>query len=76
MNFNKASSAYVTLGFELIGLVVAFVFAGRYLDTQFGWGGWGLIGGVTIAFVSWVTHLYLVVQMLAKQEKSGDTTPE
>lgn len=76
MRFNKASSAYMALGFELIGLIVVLVWLGRWADTALGWGGWGLIGGVTIAFVGWVTHLYFVVQMLAKQDKSGDTSPE
>jgi F0F1-type ATP synthase assembly protein I len=76
MRFNKASSAYMALGFELIGLIVVMVWWGRWADTSLGWGGWGLVGGITLAFVGWVTHLYLVVQQLAKQEKSGDTNPE
>lgn len=74
--FNRAASAYTTLGFELIGLVVVLTFVGQYLDKTYGWGGWGVISGVTIAFIGWVTHLYIVVQMLAKAEKSGDTDPE
>lgn len=74
--FNKASTAYMSLGFELIGLIAVLVFAGRYADTNWGWGGWGLISGVVTAFIGWVTHLYIVVQMLAKQDKSGDTSPE
>lgn len=74
--FNRAASAYTTLGFELIGLVVVLVFLGRWVDEHWGWGGWGTIGGVTIAFVGWTIHLYIVVQMLAKQDKSGDTSQE
>ena len=74
--FDKAASAYTTLGFELIGLVVVLLFIGQYFDHNYGWGGWGVISGVTIAFIGWVTHLYIVVQMLAKAEKSGDTKSE
>jgi hypothetical protein len=66
----------MALGFELIGLIAVMVFLGRWADSHLGWGGWGLMGGVTFAFVGWVTHLYLVVQMLAKQDNSGDTTQE
>ncbi len=76
MNFNKASSAYMALGFELIGIIVVMVWLGRWADANLGWGGWGLMGGVTFAFVGWVTHLYIVVQQLAKQDKSGDTSRE
>lgn len=71
--FGKSGSAFAALGFELVGLVLALVFVGRYFDQNYGWGGWGVISGVSIAFIGWVTHLYLVVQMLAKQDKSGDT---
>ena len=74
--FGKTASAFTTLGFELIGLVVVLTFLGSYLDKTYGWGGWGVISGVTIAFGGWVTHLYVVVQMLAKAEKSGDTDKE
>lgn len=74
--FNKASSAYISLGFELIGIIVALVFIGRALDQHFGWPGWGVVGGVVIGFAGWVTHVYMVVQMLAKAENSGDTKPE
>ena len=70
--FDKAASAYTTLGFELIGLIVAMTYLGTYIDARFAWGGWGLISGITIAFLGWVTHLYIVVQTLAKAEKSSD----
>lgn len=76
MNFNKSSSAFMALGFELIGLVVVLVLGGNYLDKNYGWGGWGVISGITVAFLGWVTHLYIVVQILAKAEKSGDTDAE
>ena len=66
----------MALGFELIGLIAVMVWLGRWADTALGWGGWGLLGGITLAFVGWITHLYIVVQLLAKQEKSGDTSPE
>ena len=74
--FGKSGSAFMALGFELIGLVVVLMFLGSYLDKTYGWNGWGVISGITIAFGGWVTHLYIVVQMLAKAEKSGDTNPE
>jgi len=45
--FDKAASAYTTLGFELIGLVIVLTLLGNYLDKSFGWGGWGVISGVS-----------------------------
>jgi F0F1-type ATP synthase assembly protein I len=74
--FNKASSAYVSLGFELIGLIGVLVYIGRLLDQNYGWPGWGVVGGVLIGFTGWVVHVYVVVQMLAKAENSGDTNGE
>jgi ATP synthase protein I len=74
--FNKGSAAYVSLGFELVGLIVASVFIGRYLDQRFGWPGWGVASGVIIGFIGWIVHVYVVVQRLAKAEDSGDMNEE
>jgi hypothetical protein len=50
---------YVFLGliFELFGLVLAFVYAGHYLDEKYGWKGLGVAGGGILALLIWVVHL-------------------
>lgn len=48
---------FLGLVFELVAMVVAFVYAGHYLDQKMGWTGVGVACGAVVALVIWVLHL-------------------
>lgn len=48
---------FLGLVFELVGLVVALVYAGYYFDQKMGYSGVGVAGGAVLALVVWVVHL-------------------
>jgi len=50
---------YIFLGliFELMGLVLAFVYAGHYFDEKYQLKGIGIAGGGILALIIWVIHL-------------------
>jgi hypothetical protein len=48
---------FLGLIFELLGMVLAFVYAGHYLDQKYGWNGLGVAGGGILALLVWVVHL-------------------
>ncbi len=48
---------FLALVFELVGLVVSLVYAGYYLDKEYGSKGFGVAGGAILALVIWVFHL-------------------
>lgn len=50
---------FLGLVFELVGLVIALVYAGYYLDKKMGWSGVGITGGAVLALVIWVMHLMM-----------------
>lgn len=59
------------LGFELVVLVVAFLYLGRYVDQHMGWPGFGIAGGAMLALVIWVIHLAVVMKAIDR-----DSPPE
>lgn len=70
---DRQYAVFMSMGLELVGLVTVLVFLGRYLDSNYGWGGWGVILGAFIATAGWIAHLLLVIRQLAKKEEAGDT---
>lgn len=63
---------FTAMGFEIVGLVLAFVFVGRWMDEKFGWDGLGTTVGVLVALVGWITHLLILAKQIEKSEASND----
>lgn len=73
---DKQYAIYMSLGFELVAAVTVLILIGRYLDNNYGWGGWGVILGAFIATAGWIAHLLIIMRQLAKKEEAGDTDPK
>lgn len=58
---------FSAIGFELVGIMLACIFIGHYLDEQYGLKGLGLIGLSVLGLVGWLIH---VVQLLRRIESS------
>ena len=59
---DKKTLMYVGLGLELPGLIIAFIFAGKFFDEKYNLKGMGIAGGALLGLVSWVLHLVYVMK--------------
>lgn len=60
------------MAFELATLVVAFLYIGRWVDSQYGWNGIGIAAGAFTGLGLWVTHLVMVMNRAAKIEAENE----
>ncbi|MCM2280518.1 MAG: AtpZ/AtpI family protein [Bdellovibrionaceae bacterium] len=70
---DRKFAVFTAMGFEIVGLVVAFVFIGRWVDEKFGWNGLGTAAGVGIALVGWLTHLLVLAKQIEKADVETTT---
>ena len=61
---------FSAIGFEIIALILAGVYVGKWADSQFGWGGLGLTAGVLGALVLWLIHVLILLQKVSAMEES------
>ena len=73
---DSKSAIFIGMGFECVAVVVGFIYAGKWLDTQFGWGGLGVALGAFVGLFSWITHVLLLVRALAKKDNKSHTDPQ
>ena len=62
----------LSLGFELIAIVILFVYAGRYFDAKFEWPGWGMTAGSVLALVVWLTHVVMVMKNIERAAEAEE----
>lgn len=60
----------ISMGFEIVGIVLAAVYFGNWLDEKMGWVGFGLIGMMAAGFGGWLLHVILVVRIMERREES------
>ena len=53
---------FLGLAFELVTLVIGFLYAGRYFDERFQLAGIGVTAGAILAIAIWVTHIYFALK--------------
>jgi hypothetical protein len=68
---DRKSAVLMAMGFELIGLVAAFYFIGKWLDMKYGWGPLGGAFGAILGVVAWVIHLMVVAREASDDLDSG-----
>jgi len=66
-------AAFIGIGFEIIGLLVAAVFVGQYLDEKYQAKGLIMAGFIVLALTGWLIHL---VAMLKNFEREKQKTNE
>lgn len=70
---DRKTAILISMGFEIIGIVLVAVYVGGYLDEKYSWDGMGVVGAIAIGFAGWLTHLLVAVKDLDKAP--GDKTP-
>ncbi len=61
---------FMTMGFELVGLILGAIYVGQILDKQFGTGGIILIFMTLACMVSWMIHLMFLLKRIEKAEEA------
>jgi hypothetical protein len=69
---NKKALVFTGIGFECIGLIVAFVMVGEWLDKKFGWGGLGAGIGGMLGFFAWFIHVLILLKQFNKEEEANE----
>jgi hypothetical protein len=68
------AGVYAALGFELAGLVIAFIYIGQWFDEKLGYQGLGTAIGAFLAMGLWIYHIWWVTRGIEKEE-SSDGSP-
>jgi hypothetical protein len=63
----------LSMGFEIVGVILVAIYLGSWLDEKYSWGGLGLVGSFVVGFVGWLTHVLVIIRNLEQSENSGDT---
>jgi F0F1-type ATP synthase assembly protein I len=66
---NRRYLVFIAMGFELVGLILACLLIGQWLDDRYHLKGFGVLGLTIIGLVGWMVHL---VQLL---KQSDDESP-
>ncbi len=71
----RAFAPFLTMGIQLAVAVVAFFFAGYWVDQKFGSAPYGSLAGVLLGSVGGFIKFFRAVGKLTKQEESEKQTP-
>lgn len=66
---NRRYIIFTAMGFELVGLIIACLFIGQWLDSTYGWKGLGVVSFSIFGLVGWLVHL---IQLLKSSEESDE----
>ena len=59
---NTKALVFAGMGFELVGLILAGLYLGQYLDKNFGFGGLGTAAMAMLVLASWIWHLVILLK--------------
>jgi len=63
---------FTSIGFELVGIMVASIYLGQTLDEHFQTKGVALIVLMFAGLASWFTHLIFLLRRFQKEDESND----
>lgn len=58
------AAAFIAMGFELVGVILASLFIGQWLDNNYGWAPWGTLGLLILGFGGWISHMILLLSRM------------
>ncbi|MBK9324674.1 MAG: AtpZ/AtpI family protein [Bdellovibrionaceae bacterium] len=67
---------FSSIGFELVGIIVASIYFGQSLDDKYQTKGMALIALIFIGLVSWLTHVIILLRRFQKDEPNGEDLKE
>lgn len=73
---DRKTAVLVSLGFEIVGIVIFAIYAGGYFDTKYALNGMGTAGAVVLGFIGWLVHIVVAIRQLDKASDSNDTGPK
>lgn len=73
---DRKTAVFISMGFEIIGVVIAAIYIGGWFDKTYALDGLGTTFAIVIGFIGWLTHLFIAARAFDKEEKSGDTKAE
>ena len=68
---DRKTAVLISMGFEIIGIVIAAIWLGGWLDTQYQLKGMGTVGAIVVGFVGWLTHILMAVKALDTDNADG-----
>lgn len=68
---NQGLRAYLGIAFELTGLIIVFLYVGKYFDEKYELNGIAIAIGVLLAFAIWIFHLITLVKKWEKQDSGS-----
>lgn len=60
---------FASIGFELVALIVFFIYLGEYLVNKQGWPQSTKAFGIVLAFALWITSLFIKLKSLEKSKE-------
>ncbi len=69
---NSRYLVFMAMGFELVGLILACLYIGQWLDQQYGLKGLGVAGMAILGLVGWLVQL---IQLIKRAEKENGEAP-
>lgn len=73
---DRKTAVFISMGFEIIGIVIVAVYVGGWFDKTYELGGLGTMASIAVGFAGWLLHLYMAARAIEKEENSGDTKPQ
>ncbi len=57
---------FAAMGMELVGLIIASVMVGQWLDEKYGWKGMGVLVLSIAGLVGWLVHIVLLLRQMER----------
>lgn len=74
---NNRYIVFAAIGFELVGVMLACLFIGQWVDETYGTKGLGVLGLSILGLTGWMVHMVRLLKMIEKapQEDSKNDQP-
>jgi F0F1-type ATP synthase assembly protein I len=69
MKQKNPALAFIAIGFELVGLILASLYIGQVIDGHFSIAPWGTLGLVVLGVVGWMIHIFILLQQIDGQSQ-------
>ncbi len=71
MSKKNPALAFVAMGFELVGLLLASLYLGQWLDETYKTSPWFTLGLVVVGVVGWMLHIFLLIKQIDGQSENS-----
>lgn len=61
------AAAFIAMGFELVGLILASLYLGQWIDQSYSSTPWATLGLVVVGVVGWMIHIFVLIRQIDRQ---------